>query len=421
METNIKRVKNLNRFNNIQDNAIIRNSLKGFIKSLKNDMKTIKNAYKLTQENGESSGVKEYLRDNYFLIHKAYVSVFMNLMSVNSLPFTEHNLPRIYEYSIDFCRLSNNIVQKDAIESYLEDIGKKIDLQNDEINLFVDMFKVALIKLMAELLKKDRKDIEFGNAISSLRFLSNYIYDDIYERVSKNEYLLKLDKWYNLMDKKSKDIYRHKISMIAIKEKKTEHEIIIEALNNSKGAAIGRQSHIGYYLFKAKKKTFYIPLTVILPVLFSVFIFLLTFNIFTALLVLLPAWEIIKVILDTVYSKLIKSHELPRIEFKESCPATLVTITTLISDMSSIDYVIKNLEEYYFSNKCLGVRFGFLADLPQAVTAVCPSDQGLVDYSRTRIKELNKKYGGAFFCCIRVRTLSKDNGMYMGKERKRGA
>jgi hypothetical protein len=201
-------VKNLNRFNNIQDNAIIRNSLKGFTKSLKNDMKTIKNAYKLSQENGESNGVnvKEYLRDNYFLIHKAYVSVFMNLINVKSLPFTEHNLPRIYEYSIDFCRLSNNIVQREALESYLEDIGKKIDLQNDEINLFVDMFKVALIKLMAELLKKDRKDIEFGNAISSLRFLSNYIYNDIYERVSKNEYLLKLDKWYVLMDKKSKDM-----------------------------------------------------------------------------------------------------------------------------------------------------------------------------------------------------------------------
>jgi hypothetical protein len=122
-------VKNLNRFNNIQDNAIIRNSLKGFTKSLKNDMKTIKNAYKLSQENGESNGVnvKEYLRDNYFLIHKAYVSVFMNLINVKSLPFTEHNLPRIYEYSIDFCRLSNNIVQREALESYLEDIGKKID------------------------------------------------------------------------------------------------------------------------------------------------------------------------------------------------------------------------------------------------------------------------------------------------------
>ena len=401
-----------------QNEEFTQKAINKFVKTFINDMKIIKAEYIDCQKEHNVAG--DILLENYYIIQKVYLDCLMVLTHTKSLPYSNCNMPRIYDYAYDFCRLYNNIIEKEELESYLIDIGRNTELQNEEINLFIDMFRVALIKILAANIRESENKECLRDVLTSLRFLSHYTFDDIYDKISKNERLLKKLPDYASMDKSSKNLYRYQISKVAKKKKKNERDVILEAKEKADNAEGERQSHFGYYLFK-KERHCYIQLTMIVPFIFAFLIYWWSRSILCTVLSFLPLWEISKSLIDFLYAKFKRAAFIPRLDIKQNCPKTLVTITTFIGDEKAVDNTIKKLKEYYYSNRNKGIKFGFLADLPPSNEEHNQKDLELCKYAEKKIQELNKKYDDSFFGCVRRKHYTKDSGKYQGRERKRGA
>lgn len=386
---------------------------KELLKDLKKSIKTISAAMK----NGNlPAGTKHMVKDHYHLLNRICLDCQSALAYMKTLPAVHKNMPRIYEYALDYCRLNNCRIDG-AVETYLSRVGNEIELQNDEINLFLPMFKLVLFKELAETLRERGKNI--ASLISSLQFLSSYSPRDLHMLISSNEKLLQQDPDYSRMDKESKNLYRYQIAKKAKQSRKTEREVILETFDLAADSS-GQKKHFGYFLFE-RKPSVYLPLITIIPAAAFLCMWLATGRFFFSLLFGIPFFEIFKNIVDFTYSRLKKPTPVPKMDTSEFCPKSLVTITTFLPDTEAVDSLCGKLTEYYYSNRCEGLFFGILADLPAASSAQTPEDSVLCDTLHRKIDELNFRFGGCFFAAVRKRTFSEEDGRFQGDERKRGA
>lgn len=376
------------------------------------DMKKVRQS----AENAEAM----ILRDNYHLIHRIYASVYMSLANNKTLPVCDgQKYPRVYEYCYHFLGDCGCEISDDMFSDFTDGISRTIQLQNDEISLFIDMLRIALLVRIDGYLKRPNTKKKILAALSSVRFLNNYVFEDIYKALSCNEQLLCEDDVYRRLDKESKDLYRHKIAQLALKSGKSEYDVVLDILRLAKRGTNERERHIGYYLFQ-KKKCYYMPVTVILPILACIVLFICSRNIWLSIISFLPAWQILKHVIDFVYSKFVKPEILPRIKIENICPKTLLTVITLISNEKDVDELIEKLERYHFGNEASGILVGILADLPQSIDNLTEQDVALVQYVKKQISALNDRFPDTFFAAVRKRTIGPD-AVYTGRERKRGA
>lgn len=385
-------------------------------KLLKDFKKSMKNISVQMKKDNLSSSAKHILRDNYHLINRICLDCQLSLAHVKTLPAVNQDMPRIYEYALDYCRL-NNCAIREPLEAYLKKVGEEIELQNDEINLFPTIFQVVLVKELSEMLNEKQRNISV--LVSSLQYLSSYTVKDLHALVSKNETLLLRDPDYARMDKESKNLYRYKISEKAKKIGVSEREIITAAFEKAKNST-GQKKHFGFYLFE-RRPSAYIPLTILIPITAFFCVFLFFGNIWFALLFLFPFWEIWKISVDFFYSRLKKPLPVPRMDTERFCPKSLVTITTFIPDSQAVDALCEKLTEYSYSNACKGLFFGILADFPAAETPETKEDKALCEYLKKKIDGLNFRLENRFFAAVRKRSFSEEEKKYTGNERKRGA
>lgn len=365
----------------------------------------------------------ETLKENIYVIRRAFLSVCKTLKATSLLPSNDGKLPRIYEYAREYCFFGGNTIKPEALLEYMITVSDRIFLQNDEICAFPDVFKAALIMNIAKEAERETSGESYGRiraAVEALRTLNSYIFDDLYEKLSKCESALKKDDTYCRSDKASKDIYRHKIAQMAKQRNMHEIDVVNMLLEKAGRVSSGKKSAIGYYLFgKSKLRSMYFPAVSILTATIFSCVMLLSGNFLIALFAVIPVWEISRRLTDKAFSYH-GANYVTRLKLR-TCPKTLVTVITLISDEKSIDELCEKCVRYYFTNRTEGLMFGFLADLPSSHAPLSPADNQLVEYARKKTEALNNKYGKAFFSAVRQRTVNKDNGKYMGRERKRGA
>ena len=363
------------------------------------------------------------INDNLYIIRNAYFSVKGAMKNIKKLPANEYGKIRIFSIAEIFCHLNKNNINIEKLIEYLENISSSVNLDSDEISLLPEIFKsVLIINITNELDDSPDKDSlnKISASIESLRLLNAYVFEDLYEKISKSEIILDKDITYRNSDKKSRDRYRHKVSQLAKKFKQEETDVINDLLYKTKRISHGKKSTLGYYLFKKKNiKILYFPILIIATILIQTLIYLSIRDILSLLFTLLPSYIISKQLTDILFSAC-KAEYVTRLKL-ESVPKTLVTIITFINTEKAIDSLCDKCVQYMYSNNTKGLYFGFLADLPESTSPLTPIDRSLVEYAENKIKELNNKYGDKFFCAVREKSLNTEDGLYKGRERKRGA
>ena len=394
----------------------IRRSSKPLVAVLNKSMDQIKKIRRSMEQNEENILIK----DNYHLIHRVYVNTYLALLNNDTLPAAPTGkYPRVYESCFHFLDDCGYRITEEIFSDFSESLAKTMQLQNDEIALFPDLLRAAVLVQLSQLSCRPNTKGKLLLLFGCLRFLNQYIFEDIYQTLSCNEALLCEDETYRGLDRKSKDLYRYQIAREALRQGIPEYDLVVRLLAEARTGKTPRQRHIGYYLFR-KKKRWYLPATVILPMAASILLFLLCKNIIVSLLAFLPLWQILKYALEFFYSKTTRSQILPRMKITQHCPKTLVTIITLIGKKADVDELVHKMEQYHYGNDTSGIMIGVLADLPQWADPLTEQDIELVRYLKKKTELLNQRFSNVFFAAVRKRTLSPDH-VYTGRERKRGA
>ncbi len=379
----------------------------------------LKNSYNIIKKNIDD----QYISDNFIVIRSAYLSIKNTLKSMKELPINSSGQIRIFEYAKEFFSFNKKTLNIPELISFFSSLSDKVNLNGDEISAIPDICKLLLVIDLADIVSTPSNDDSSTKAnflLTSLRKLNEYNFEGLYETLSKCEPSLNKDKLYVLLNKRSKDVYRHKITLLAKKYRKDEIEIVNDLIEKTSNFQNGKKSTIGYYLLKHNYgRKLYFPAIILILLLLLIPVHLFSNNIFITLFSIIPSYYISKLITERIFS-FSGSPYITRLDLK-AVPKTLVTITTLISNEKDVDILCEKCLQYMYSNKTEGLIFGFLADIPKSLSPITPKDNLLTEYASKKINELNLLYGNRFFCAIRKKTSNHEDGTFQGKERKRGA
>lgn len=305
---------------------------------------------------------------------------------------------------------------------------------------------------------KYRIYLEYG--ITSLRNISSFNWDSIFESIRVIERVLNLDPIdvYANMDSQSKNYYRYHISKMAEKFKVQEVFVAKKVLEFAKeeynNGAKDKKAHVGYYIidkgrdkvfryfgYKNKSYSLYMKkfryyalpiiaisilttyfLTKVVSVKDNIFLNVLSFIILS-----IPVTTIIIEIANKIFVKFYRPKVIPKIEYKDGIPedkATLVVVPTLVSDKNHLEKLIDNLEVYYLSNREKNIYFGIVGDFKDSDKKSELEDEEIINRAAELIENLNRKYAedeDIFYYFHRERVLNESEGRWIGWERKRGA
>ena len=126
---------------------------------------------------------------------------------------------------------------------------------------------------------------------------------------------------------------------------------------------------------------------------------------------------------DWLCSLTVTPKPMMRMDFSEGIPAdcrTLVAVPTILTSAEGVSSLLRQLELRFLANRDDNLWFALLTDFPDADREAIPGDAPLVTLARQGIERLNRRYGNAFFLLHRPRTWNAQEGLWMGRERKRG-
>ena len=126
---------------------------------------------------------------------------------------------------------------------------------------------------------------------------------------------------------------------------------------------------------------------------------------------------------------LVPPRPMMRLDFSVGIPAehrTLVAVPALLTSERTVRDLVEQLELRYLANQDDNLWFALLSDFPDADQETLAGDLRLLELARTEIERLNERYcadrpvGGIFYLLHRPRKWNRQQGAWMGEERKRG-
>jgi cyclic beta-1,2-glucan synthetase len=313
--------------------------------------------------------------------------------------------------------------------------------------------------------------VSISNSIGSLRVLGAMDWREFVETTSVVERTLREDPAgvYGRMDFATRDRYRHATEEIARKSPLAEGEVARRALDLARAAATGdaagglgeRARHVGFYLIDKglpeleraadvrlsgaaalRRAAGRCPLTLYLGGIVLLSAILSAGLLAQALAFGLPAWWLLPIgllsllavshlavaLVNWLTTLLVVPHALPRMDFAAGIPAsarTLVVVPTLLGSAENAEDLIEALEVRFLANRDERLHFGLLTDFRDARQESLAADGPLLQLVRSRIDELNEKYGDnsggdIFFLFHRSRLWNPQDRVWMAYERKRG-
>jgi cyclic beta-1,2-glucan synthetase len=299
--------------------------------------------------------------------------------------------------------------------------------------------------------------VSIANAITSLRYLAETDWRDLFEMLSRVEKVLRGDPagLYRKSDFVTRDRCRQAVEQIARRSAASEEEVARRSLDlaSSSGSPGRKQHHVGHYLIgegrpaletsvgyripagqRVMRLVYRHPTLIYLGAigLFTAAITILallpgaSFSWLTLLLLALaafPASSIAVQITNYLISLGVPPRVLAKLSFKKRpIPdefKTLVVVPVLLNP-DSVSRQLERMEANYLGNRGANLLFGLLSDFPQAPTRSVPEDEPLFAMLREGIEALNRKYGDHFFLFHRKRVWSESEKSWIGWERKRG-
>ncbi|MEE1199595.1 MAG: glucoamylase family protein, partial [Christensenellales bacterium] len=136
------------------------------------------------------------------------------------------------------------------------------------------------------------------------------------------------------------------------------------------------------------------------------------------------AWGAAMVLIRRCFSVFAKPVELLKLEVKElpdSC-RTLAVMPVLLSSKEYAEEICDRIEAMGSVEHDKNIRWLILGDFPDADTQHREEDEIIAATVRRRVAEMNKRMGETrFFYLHRTRRLLERDGIWMGRDRKRGA
>ncbi|MDT8365412.1 MAG: glucoamylase family protein [bacterium] len=308
-------------------------------------------------------------------------------------------------------------------------------------------------------------EVSIGNGITSLRWLRQIDWRDIFEKQSRVEGILREDpSWvYPQMEFDTKDRYRHAVEEIA-RSGSLEEELVARAAVSMASGEMAKvvmdrtRIRLGYYLIGDGRKELLkflgtpenprrrrlewiyknhtlIYLGQISLITVAVESLLLTTSLFadvgwgitTAIVLagLLPASQFAVQLGNYLVTRLLPPRKLPKMSFEKSgIPdgfRTLVVVPILLTDRKNLREDLENLEIRYQANPENNLVYSLFSDHKDAPEKVHPDDKKLLNWAIDGIKELDEKYGPhRFYLFHRDREWAPTENCWMGWERKRG-
>ncbi len=297
-----------------------------------------------------------------------------------------------------------------------------------------------------------------ANAFGSLRALPRIEFTKIFETVSLVEAELRTDPAYVLSDFTTRDQCRRVVEHISRHSGLSERDVAKEAVKLAAQGTDARTRHTAYYLLadgveqlEAAAKARVPPKTRLIrglrrhatgAYISSVTLFTASFLTLalglareggvhqTAMLAVLgalavfPLSELSIQIVNALVISLLPPDPLPKMEYRDGIPVEDATLAVVPMMLSSVDVVreeIEKLEVRYLANRGPNLFFSLLSDFTDFSEAEAPNDKELLQAAIDGIAGLNARYaGGEFLLFHRTRVWSESEGMWIGRERKRG-
>ncbi len=311
-------------------------------------------------------------------------------------------------------------------------------------------------------------NVTVRNVITSMRLMSAVDWADFFESVSAVDEVLRADSDFGAMDFATRDRYRHAIEKIARGSGHSEIEVAQSAIDSAKSAAsenggvtAGREHHPGYYLISEGRHALEAKLGFRAPVrdwiaranaAAGIKGYLGTIAVVTALIVacgllaiadapvggwtlfilamlaIIPAMDAAVAIVNRVVTTVIGPAMIPALELHDGVPPSLRTIVvmpTLLTTRAEIDEQLERLEVHYLASPDGELYFALLSDWIDSATEIAPGDDDLLAAATVGVARLNQRHGpgpaGARFLLLhRRRAWDEAEGVWMGRERKRG-
>lgn len=346
----------------------------------------------------------------------------------------ENSKQKFYDYK--------NINLNGEIMSYIEYMIYSLKKMGQDGIKYIEILEAEIEKAgmtSSEIIKIEHYDmatrrISMSNAITSIKNISRFNWQFIFERINNIENILVEDDIYTKMDFDTKAMYREEIKKISKLAKVSEiyvTNIIMELSKNE-------NKHIGFFLFDDDKKKLYEKLgingNINKDFSNATKLFLYTFGIYLpsfALSIILfkekflwgiiPFSEIFCLIINKIVTKIKKPRKLPRLEEIEDDVGTFVIVPTLLNNKERVKKLVSDLEVYYLANRDAKLYFCLLGDVSEINTEEAPYDEEIKKTGVEEIEKLNKKYNEKIFYFVyRKRVYNKCQGKWLGYERKRG-
>ncbi len=302
------------------------------------------------------------------------------------------------------------------------------------------------------------QQISLGNAINSLRTISQLDWRDTFESVCRVDHVLNADPAgiYSHMSFATRDRYRHAIEEISRNSSHSETEVAFETLRIAEEHTDEAEHHIGYFLIdkgreelenrlhckvqmswkirrfvRSHPTEIYLGSVSILTAFLIAAVVLITLRSgyvkslpILSILALLPASEIAIQLINYLVTRLMPPVFLPRMSFEHGIPdnfRSLVVVPMMLLTPDSIRDEFERLEIRYLANTEENLLYGLLFDFSDAPQKDMPEDAELLDVAIRAVERLSELYGrDKFFLFHRQREWSSTEDRWMGWERKRG-
>ena len=313
-------------------------------------------------------------------------------------------------------------------------------------------------------------NVTVRNVITSMRLMSAVDWADFFEGVSAVDAVLRADSDFGAMDFATRDRYRHAIEKLALGSRHTEVEVAQSAIDSAKSAAAEktndgvvarREHHPGYYLISEGRHGLEAKLGFRAPVrdwiarankAAGIKGYLGTIAVVTAVIVacglaaiadaqvggwtrfmlamiaIIPAIDAAVALVNRAVTTVIGPATIPALDLHNGVPPnlrTIVVMPTLLTTRAEIDEQIERLEVHFLASPDGELYFALLSDWIDAATETAPDDDELLALATAGIARLNQRHGAGpagprFLLLHRRRVRDEAEGVWMGRERKRG-
>ncbi len=336
--------------------------------------------------------------------------------------------PRIYRLAVE------------AVDRYAGELNRANLSQFFKERQSVAVFSLAELWAIRPVLKKallariSSSSTEDQAAIQSLRTLDQLRWNEFIESLSVVNAILSNDPAgaYARMDFETRDGYRGQVERLSGKGNQPEKQAEKEVRTAESLLAKAREEdrHIGHYLQRRVRypHLFYFGGVLLITglLLYLAHSVLAPISAWLLATLAIPFSQIALAVVNSLANRFVAPSRLPRMDFSKGLPDdchSFIVVPTLILSRVGVEKLLERIEIHYLANRDPNLFFALLTDFSDAATQRTESDD-LIDVCAQGIRALNTRYGaqgrGPFFLFHRERHWNPSEGVWMGRERKRG-